>query len=127
MELKSIQKALADRIKEIRKAKGLRQEDMETRGINYKYYQRIEAGNVNLTIKTIEKIASALNTSITDIFRFPFTEEVDAEAEVEEVIALINQIISANDKEAIRKLKVFIKEILSISMKNCQKRDIIRQ
>lgn len=112
MEPKSIQRVLADRIRKIRKAKGLRQEDMETRGINYKYYQRIEAGNVNLTIKTIEKIASALDTSIMDIFRFPFPKKVYSEAEAEQVIALINQIISANDKEAIRKLKVFIKEIL---------------
>jgi len=40
---------VGNRLRTRRVALGLRQQDMEDRGINYKYYQRVEAGKVNLT------------------------------------------------------------------------------
>lgn len=52
-------------------AQGLRQQDMEDRGLNYKYYQRIEAGKVNLTLKSMEKLAAALGIEISDLLRAP--------------------------------------------------------
>ncbi len=60
-------KFLGKRLREIRMARGLRQEDMQERGISPKYYQRIEAGNVNLTLRSLEKIASALGVSVLDL------------------------------------------------------------
>jgi len=51
---------IGNRIKELRKRKGLKQEDMEKFGINYKYFQKIEGGRANVTLQTLEKIAKAL-------------------------------------------------------------------
>jgi transcriptional regulator with XRE-family HTH domain len=64
---------LGRRIRELRKQKGLTQEDMEEFGIPYKYYQRIESPGsrpANLTLKTLLKIARALDVELSDLFQF---------------------------------------------------------
>jgi len=48
-----------------------RQEDMEDFGIPYKYYQRIESPGsypVNITLKTLLKIADALDVEVSEFF-----------------------------------------------------------
>ena len=99
---------IGNRIKEIRKAKGLRQEDMERFGISYKYYQKIEGGKVNVTLGTIEKIANALEIDARDLFVLP----LDQPKEVNELIARINKMIDRKDIESIKKLNMFIREFL---------------
>ena len=69
MEKESLAHFLAIRLREIRKAKGLSQRELEERGINQKYYQRIEAGTVNLTLRSLEKLASALEIGVLEIFQ----------------------------------------------------------
>jgi transcriptional regulator with XRE-family HTH domain len=64
---------LGRRIQQLRKEKNLRQEDMEDFGIAYKYYQRIESpGNnpANITMRTLLKIANALEVEPRDILDF---------------------------------------------------------
>jgi transcriptional regulator with XRE-family HTH domain len=64
---------LGQRIKKIRREKGLRQEDMEDFGIPYKYYQRIESPGkrpANITMKTLLKIAKALEVDPYQLFLF---------------------------------------------------------
>lgn len=64
-------KRLGKRIQELRKKRGLRQEDMEDFGIPYKYYQRIESPGshpVNITLKTLLKIAKALDLELWELF-----------------------------------------------------------
>ena len=63
---------IGNRIKEIRKERGLKQEDMERFGLSYKYYQKIERGKVNVTLGTIEKIARALDMDVRELFPFPW-------------------------------------------------------
>jgi len=111
-----LKKILANRIKTIRKTKQLRQEDMENKGINYKYYQRIESGNANVTIKTLEKLADALEVSVVDFFPLSRSADIEREVEIEEGIVLLRSIIEKNDRETIRKLKVFLEQILRISV-----------
>ncbi len=45
--------------------------DLQHRGISYKYYQRIEEGKVNLTLRSIEKVAAALEVNVLDLFQIP--------------------------------------------------------
>lgn len=64
---------LGARIKKLRMEKGLRQEDMEEFGIAYKYYQRIESPAshpANITMKTMLKIANALEVEPYELFLF---------------------------------------------------------
>lgn len=64
---------LGRRIKKLREQRGLRQEDMEDFGIGYKYYQRIEAPGshpANITMRTLLKIARALDAEPSEFFKF---------------------------------------------------------
>jgi len=64
---------LGKRIKKLRNEKGLRQEDMEERGIAYKYYQRIESPGskpANITMRTLLKIADTLEVEPHELFIF---------------------------------------------------------
>ena len=58
-----------NRLRHLRKARKLRQLDMEDFGLNYKYYQRLESGQVNPTLLTLHKLALAFKVSVYDLFR----------------------------------------------------------
>jgi DNA-binding XRE family transcriptional regulator len=47
---------LGDRLRQLRKSRQLRQFDMESLGLSYKYYQRLESGQVNPTLVTLHKL-----------------------------------------------------------------------
>jgi transcriptional regulator with XRE-family HTH domain len=57
-----------NRLRYLRKTRKLRQLDMEDFGLNYKYYQRLESGQVNPTLLTMHKLASAFEVSVYDLF-----------------------------------------------------------
>jgi transcriptional regulator with XRE-family HTH domain len=69
VEKESLARFIARRLRQIRTAKGLSQRELEELGINHKYYQRIEAGSVNLTLRSLEKVASALGIGVLEIFQ----------------------------------------------------------
>jgi transcriptional regulator with XRE-family HTH domain len=100
---------LGQRIRELRVAKGLTQWEMAERGLSYKYYQRIEAGKVNLTLNSLEKLAAALE--VGEFFRFPFPPRAVA-AEANRVVALVTSLIAAGERDALRKVRLFITETL---------------
>jgi len=106
--MEKLAELIGNRLKEIRREKGLKQEDMEGFGISYKYYQKIETGKVNVTLETIEKIAGALGTDARSIFALPLNKS----REVNELAALVGVIIEKGDRKSARKLNLFIKEIL---------------
>lgn len=73
MEFEKLAARIGKRIKELRKRRGLTQEDMEEFGIPYKYFQRIESPGshpANLTLKTMLKIAKALKVEVSDLVHF---------------------------------------------------------
>jgi transcriptional regulator with XRE-family HTH domain len=53
----------------IRKARGLTQWAMGERGLSYKYYQRIESGQANVTMRTLARVARALGVPLPELFR----------------------------------------------------------
>lgn len=60
---------LGTRIEELRKKKGLTQEELaEKTGLHRAYFWDIEQGR-NVSIKTIYKIAKALGVSLSDFFK----------------------------------------------------------
>lgn len=99
---------IGNRIRELRKKRGLRQEDMERFGLSYKYYQRIEAGKVNATLKTLEKVAGAFDIDATELFAVPLSKS----AEVNEMVAAVAEIIKKDDKKAAKKVSLLVKEFI---------------
>jgi transcriptional regulator with XRE-family HTH domain len=57
-------------IRELRTAHGLKQEDMCRFGFEYKYYQRVEYGQKNLSLKTLNRLAKAFGAPLSELFRF---------------------------------------------------------
>lgn len=56
-------------IRELRKSQGLTQEDLADKaGVHRTYIGMIERGEKNITLSNIEKLASALNIPISEIF-----------------------------------------------------------
>ena len=61
-------KLLGARIRKLRKERGLSQEKLGARaGFDYRYIGFIEQARVNPTIRTLEKVAGALNVPICDL------------------------------------------------------------
>lgn len=101
-------KLIGKRVREIRQRKGLRQEDMENYKMSYRYYQKIEAGKANLTLATIEKLASVFEIDPTELFTFPLSSSPEAN----ELANKISAIIREDDEDTIRKLLVVIDEVI---------------
>jgi len=58
-----------DRVRELRKSKGLSQEALaEKANVHRTYIGMIERAEKNITLKNIEKISNALKVKIRDIF-----------------------------------------------------------
>jgi transcriptional regulator with XRE-family HTH domain len=66
---KALMKALGKRIKDIRKARSLSQEDLSNEAdIPLSQVGRIERGEINPTISSIAAIAEALNIDLKELF-----------------------------------------------------------
>jgi len=58
------------RVKELRLRQKLTQEGMQSFGFNYRYFQKIEAGQVNVTLDTLLRLAKSFKCPISDLFKF---------------------------------------------------------
>jgi DNA-binding XRE family transcriptional regulator len=75
--IKRERKRLGQRLRELRTARGLTQEQAaEMIGIHPKYMPRVEAGRANLTVDTLIAASVAYGVSLSDLF--PKTHEKDA-------------------------------------------------
>lgn len=70
-------KDIGRKIAEFRRALGLTQEEAAERlGMPLKNYQRVERGLQNLTVKTLVRVAAALEARAVDLFGEPASREV---------------------------------------------------
>ena len=67
---KRLMRLVGERTKELRQKAGLTQEDMMSYGFERRYYQRIEAGEVNLCLKSLNKLALAFAVTVEELFQF---------------------------------------------------------
>lgn len=107
-----INKQFGRKLRELRKMKGLTQEDLGDRsGLHWKFIGQVERGNSDIKLNNIAKIASGLGMEIDDLLFFCFPQEKFSK-DAKENLALLMPILKSNSKTKLRKLKVFIKEIL---------------
>jgi len=63
-------KQIGNKLKQARNNAGLSQEKVsEINNIDYKYYQRIESGCVNITIKTLLKLSKSLKIEPSELLK----------------------------------------------------------
>ena len=67
-----IKKKVGLRLKELRLAKGLKQEDLEKFGFSYRYYGKIERGLANVTLV---RICEIFEVTLSDLFAFMDSEQ----------------------------------------------------
>lgn len=69
MNLEDLQKRLGKTVKRLRKEKGWVQEDMRNFGLNYRYFQEVEAGKANATLETLLKLAKAFKITVSELLK----------------------------------------------------------
>lgn len=77
--MKSIAEKFGQRLKELRKKQFLTQDSLaEAAGLSSKHIGEIERGEVNLTVQSLDQIASALRMKVHELIQCEHEEEVDA-------------------------------------------------
>lgn len=86
---------LGKRIRELRKASGLSQDQAaELAGISGKYLGEVERGEVNATILVVAKLADALQVAPSDLLRF---DHIASQDEIKNKI--VEMIVNCSDEE----------------------------
>ena len=94
------------RIRELRKRKGLSLARLAERAdLNDKYIGQVERGDENLTLRSLLKIAAALEVPVTDLF----PEDMDDGRVAEE---LFRTVLDGGNPDRIRRLRVFLEKVL---------------
>ncbi|MDH6372632.1 transcriptional regulator with XRE-family HTH domain [Paenibacillus sp. PastF-3] len=69
--MSDVVKRVGDRIRWLRKNKGLSQEQLaELSGLHTNYVGQVERGEKNLTIETLQKVVGGLGVSLEEFFRY---------------------------------------------------------
>lgn len=111
--MENTKELLGARIKEIRKARGLTQEQLaEMIDVEQKHVSRIESGKNFPTIDRLEKIAAALNVPLMGFFDFLHLEEADAG--VVDLEAMLMELDGNSRKIAYRLIRATIKALKDI-------------
>ena len=77
------------RIRDLRKSKGLSQEKLgEMIDSKYSYIGRLEKGQINCSILTLEKIAHALEVEIEDLFNYSPLDKHSKSEKMKEIVEL---------------------------------------
>lgn len=107
-------KLVGERIRTLRKAKGLTQEALaEKAGIHYSYMSGIEHADRNISLETLEKIIVALDIAPSELFQFHEMEFEEGRTEAKEALGAVQSLLTGrNTSEVLTVLRV-AKEILS--------------
>ena len=101
--MSDIAKIVGKRIRNYRTAKGLSQEKLAERAqCHFTYIGQIERGEKNATIESIEKIALALNLSLSTLFENLVSEEHTARHITLECYELISSKPKAEQEQLLR-------------------------
>jgi transcriptional regulator with XRE-family HTH domain len=111
VDVKEIQRQLGLRLRELRLSKNLRQEDLGKWDFSYRYYGMIERGLINPSLDTLLRLCKIFDVDLSELFRFLEIDGIPTD-EREAVVIKISNILKENKKVKIKKLKIFLDEIL---------------
>jgi transcriptional regulator with XRE-family HTH domain len=73
--VEDVKKLVGDRIRELRKGRGLSQEELGWKSdLHHTHIGSIERGEKNWSIETLVKVSKGLNVRINDLFDFPSSQ-----------------------------------------------------
>jgi len=110
--MKDIKKAFGLRVKELRKKLGISQEEAADRaGLHFTYWGAVERGEKNLTIESMQKIASGLGTTIRSLFKYEKGSEAEDPAILSEILGLLRGLNQKQLELARRVIKSAVAEM----------------
>jgi transcriptional regulator with XRE-family HTH domain len=99
-------KLIGTKIRQFRKLRNITQEQLaEASDSTGSYIGKLERGEVNVQIKTLEKIAEALNTNVFAFFDYNPYEELKRQPWIWECVHILSQQSEAEQNKAYRILK----------------------
>ncbi len=111
MDISDVQRQIGLRLRELRLEKGLRQEDLERWDFSYRYYGKLERGIVNPTLATLIRLCEIFDVTLPELFSFMENKGMVSD-DREAVIMKLSSMLRENKKDKIKKLKLFLDEIL---------------
>jgi len=103
---------LGEKIRRLRKQMGLTQEELgERANIHYSYVGQVERGDKMPSLKTLKKLATALNTPVQYLLEEPSTYGT-SENILPEAVAEFRQLIAGRSQEEVRFCLGLLREIL---------------
>lgn len=100
-------KIIGNNIRQRRKLKGLTQEQLaELVGTNFSYIGKMERGQHNLKVQTLEKIAEALDVSMSALLSIGAFRDLEI---VLEAAALLLEQDESNQRKAVEILKIMFR------------------
>jgi len=102
---------LGQRLRALRKQRGLTQEEVgERAGVNPRYYAEVERGQRNISVGSLQKIADGLGLTLEDIFRFSVNRALTEDEE--KIVSLIILVLSKGSKKSTRRVRKVLQEII---------------
>ena len=99
-------------LRELRKARGISQEELaHGAGLHSKFIGELEREISDVRLTSLLKLAKAFELEPADFFALMFPKE-PLPSEAQQVIDLVLQISKRNDRKKLKKLKLFIENIL---------------
>jgi transcriptional regulator with XRE-family HTH domain len=113
-----IVRIVAQRLQDIRTASGLSQTQLAERaGVKQTYIYELEYGDTNFTIKTLDKMAKALNADIRDMFPGPALalpsggDLKHLHTRLDELLAMVKEYLSSEQRRAVDEQKRYEAEV----------------
>ncbi|TFE25527.1 helix-turn-helix domain-containing protein [Cohnella luojiensis] len=106
-----ILKLVGQRIRSLRKERGMSQELLgEKGGFHYSYIGQIERGEKNISLLNLAKIAAALEVSLSQLFTYVDEEEqrTESETDLQEILSTLRY----QRPDQVRMVRNVVREIL---------------
>ncbi|WP_129691312.1 helix-turn-helix domain-containing protein [Gottfriedia acidiceleris] len=108
-------KMVGDRVRYLRKLKGLTQEELaEKAEVHYTYIGGIERGERNISLETFEKISNALNVLPSVIFHNDKPSFPANDLDREEILKFHKQLLESRNTNEILLIHETVKKIISL-------------
>lgn len=106
-------KLVGERIRSLRKQKGLTQEALsEKANIHYSYISGIENADRNISLETLEKIINALDVVPLEIFQFHEVDSREMKEDKKVALEALNSLLVERNVEEVLTILRVSKEIL---------------
>jgi transcriptional regulator with XRE-family HTH domain len=105
---------IGDKIRTLRKLKGITQEELGERAqLQHSYIGGVERGDRNISLETLEKIITALDMTPSDWFQFDVLEVKNEKVAKDKLLEIHKSILKLRPLEEIKLIHRLTKDILN--------------